>query len=96
MDLGLEYIDAVFTTIKQTDLSQYTIVGMKGLAVLLFLVNIIKKYHEGAVASDGYTWGLNPADLIRNLMIVVLVIFSTEILGVFDGILVGIETSLLK
>lgn len=93
MELGLEYIDAVFTTIKQTDLSQYTIGGMKGLAVLLFLVNIIKKYNEGAVSNDGYTWGLNPADLIRNLMIVILVIFSTEILGVFDGILVGIETS---
>ncbi|MUP46530.1 hypothetical protein E0K83_12355 [Gramella sp. BOM4] len=92
MDLGLEYIDAVFTTIKQTDLSQYTITGIKALAVLLFLVNIIKKYHEGAVASDGYTWGLNPADLIRNLVIVLLVIFSSEILSVFDGILVGVET----
>lgn len=93
MDLGLEYIDAVFTTIKGTDLSQYAIGGMKGLAVLLFLVNIIKKYHEGAVSSDGYTWGLNPSDLIRNLLVVILVIFSTEILGVFDGILVGIESS---
>lgn len=93
MDLGLEYIDAVFTTIKQTDLSQYTLVGMKGLAVLLFLVNLIKKYNEGAVASDGYTWGLSPSDLIRNLMVVILVIFSTEILTVFDGILVGIESN---
>lgn len=93
MDLGLEYIDAVFTTIKQTDLSQYTIAGMKGLAVLLFLVNLLKKYNEGAVSSDGYTWGLSPSDLIRNLMVVILVIFSTEILGVFDGILVSIETS---
>ncbi|MCP9201302.1 hypothetical protein MKO06_15440 [Gramella sp. GC03-9] len=92
MDLGLVYIDAVFTTIKQTDLSQYTITGIKALAVLLFLINIIKKYHEGAVASDGYTWGLNPADLIRNLVIVLLVIFSSEILSVFDGILVGVES----
>jgi len=95
MDLGLEYIDAVFTTIKGTDFSQYTIAGMKGLAVLLFLVNIIKKYNEGAVYNDGYTWGLSPAELIKNFMIVLLVIFSTQILNVFDGILVGIESNFL-
>lgn len=91
MDLGLEYIDAVFTTIKETDLSKYTLAGMKGLAVLLFLVNLIKKYNEAAVTNDGYTWGLSPSDLLRNMVIVILVIFSTEILGVFDGILVAIE-----
>jgi len=95
MDLGLEYIDAVFTTIKGTDFSQYTIAGMKALAVLLFLVNIIKKYNEGAVYNDGYTWGLSPAELIKNFMIVLLVIFSTQILNVFDGILVGIESNFL-
>lgn len=93
MDLGLEYIDAVFTTIKGTDFAAYTIAGMKSLAVLLFLVNIIKKYNEGAVSSDGYTWGLSPAELIKNFMIVLLVIFSTQILNVFDGILVGIESN---
>lgn len=93
MDLGLEYVGAVFTTIKATNFSQYTIAGMKGLAVLLFLVNIIKKYNEGAVSNDGYTWGLSPAELIKNFMVVLLVIFSTEILGVFDGILVGIESN---
>lgn len=92
MDLGLEYINAVFTTIKGTDFAEYTIAGMKGLAVLLFLVNIIKKYNEGAVSNDGYTWGLSPAELIKNFMIVLLVIFSTQILNVFDGILVGIES----
>lgn len=93
MDLGLEYVDAVFQTIKQTDLAGYAIMGMKSLAVLLFLVNILKKYHEGAVVKDGYTWGLSPSDLIKNFVVVLLVIFSSEILGVFDGILVGIETS---
>jgi len=93
MDLGLEYIDAVFTTLKATNFSQYTIAGMKGLAVLLFLVNIIKKYNEGAVYNDGYTWGLSPAELIKNFVIVLLVIFSTQILNVFDGILVGIESN---
>lgn len=92
MELGLEYIDAVFTTIRQTDFSQYTIAGMKGLAILLFLVNIIKKYHEGALESNGYTWGLSPSELIRNFMVVLLVIFSTQILAVFDGILLGIES----
>lgn len=89
--IGLEYIDAVFTTIKDSDFSQYTITGMKTLALLFFLINILKKYQEGAVDKDGYTWGLSPKDLIKNFTIVLLVLFSTEVLGVFDTILVAIE-----
>ena len=92
MAIGLEYVDAVFTTIKDSSFSQYTIMGMKTLAILFFLVNIIKKYSEGAVSSDGYTWGLSPAELIKNFIIVLLVIFSTQLLGYLDSILVAIET----
>lgn len=90
--IGLEYVDAVFTTIKDSSFSTYTIMGMKALAILFFLINIIKKYSEGAASSDGYTWGLSPAELIKNFMIVLLVIFSTQILGYLDSILVSIET----
>lgn len=93
MDLGLEYVDAIFVSIKETELASYAITGMKGLAILLFLVNILKKYHESAVVSDGYTWGLSPGELIRNFAVVLLVIFSTEILAIFDGILVAIESA---
>ncbi len=89
--IGLEYVDAVFTTIKESSFSEYTIMGMKSLAVLFFLVNIIKKYSEGAVSNEGYTWGLTPGDLVKNFVVVLLVIFSTQILGFFDGILVAIE-----
>ncbi|MEQ5790662.1 hypothetical protein J4E06_06345 [Muricauda sp. NFXS6] len=92
LGIGLEYVDAVFQTIKDSDFSQYTIVGMKALAVLFFLVNILKKYNEGIAATDGHTWGLTPTELAKNFLIVLLVIFSTEVLGVFDGILVAIET----
>lgn len=91
LSIGLEYVDAVFTTIKESSFSQYMIMGMKALAILFFLVNIIKKYNEGAVSSDGYTWGLSPAELIKNFVIVLLVIFSTQVLGFFDSILVAIE-----
>ena len=93
MELGLEYVDAVFTVIMESSFSEYTITGMKGLAVLFFLINILKKYSEGATSADGYTWGLHPSELIKNFVVVLLVIFSTEILGVFDGILVSVETS---
>ncbi len=89
--IGLEYVDAVFTTLKASTFSQYVIGGMKALAILLFLVNIIKKYYEGAVNTDGYTWGLTPAELIKNFVVVLVVIFSTQVLAVFDGILVAIE-----
>lgn len=92
LGIGLEYVDAVFQTIKGSDFSQYTIGGMKVLAVLFFLINILKKYSEGVAEKDGYTWGLTPAELAKNFVIVLLVIFSTQILGFFDGILVAIES----
>lgn len=91
MSIGLEYVDAVFTTIKASSFSQYAMTGMKALAVLFFLINIIKKYSENAAKSDGYTWGLSPSELIKNFLVVLLVIFSTQILGYFDSILVSVE-----
>ncbi|MBO6533310.1 MAG: hypothetical protein JJ885_09575 [Muricauda sp.] len=92
LGIGLEYVDAVFETIKDSDFSQYTIVGMKALAVLFFLINILKKYNEGIASTDGHTWGLTPTELAKNFLIVLLVIFSTQVLEVFDGILVAIES----
>ncbi len=89
--VGVEYIDSVFQTIQESEFSRYTIVGMKTLAVLFFLVNILKKYNEGIADRQGYTWGLSPADLAKNFAVVLLVIFSTQILGFFDNILVAIE-----
>lgn len=91
LSIGLEYIDAVFKTIKESSFAEYTIIGMKTLAVLFFLLNIIKKYYEGAATEDGYTWGLKPGDLIKNLVVVLAVIFSTEILSYLDSLLVAIE-----
>ncbi len=92
LGIGLEYVDAVFTTIKNSDFSQYTITGMKTLAILFFLINILKKYNEGVASNEGYTWGLTPAELAKNFAVVILVIFSTQVLDVFDTILVAIET----
>ncbi|GHA24971.1 MULTISPECIES: hypothetical protein [Flavobacteriaceae] len=91
LGIGLEYVDTVFQTIQNSEFSQYTIVGMKTLAVLFFLVNILKKYNEGIADKEGYTWGLSPGELAKNFAVVLLVIFSTQILGFFDGILVAIE-----
>jgi len=91
LGIGLEYVDAVFQTIKDSDFSQYTIAGMKTLAVLFFLINILKKYNEGVADRYGYTWGLTPGELAKNFAIVLIVIFSTQVLGFFDNILVAIE-----
>ncbi|UII81097.1 hypothetical protein [Flagellimonas sp. CMM7] len=92
LSIGLEYVDAVYDTITGSDFSQYTIVGMKALAILFFLINIMKKYNEGVAERDGHTWGLTPSELAKNFAVVILVIFSDQILEVFDNILVGIET----
>ena len=91
LGIGLEYVDTVFQTIKDSDFAQYTITGMKALAILLFLANILKKYNEGIVTTDGHTWGLTPTELAKNFAIVLLVLFSSQVLDVFDGILVAIE-----
>ncbi|WP_026809918.1 hypothetical protein [Arenibacter latericius] len=92
LGIGLEYIDAVFQTIQNSDFSQYTIAGIKVLAVLFFLINILKKYNEGIADRYGYTWGLSPGELAKNFAVVILVIFSTQILGFFDGILTAVES----
>jgi hypothetical protein len=92
LSIGLEYVDTVFQTIKSSDFSQYTITGMKTLAVLFFLINILKKYNEGVANNEGYTWGLTPAELAKNFAVIIIVIFSTQVLGVFDSILVAIES----
>ncbi|SFB93191.1 hypothetical protein SAMN04489722_101294 [Algibacter lectus] len=91
LGIGLEYIDTVFQTIQNSSFSQYTIAGMKTLAVLFFLVNILKKYNEGIADKDGYSWGLSPGELAKNFAVVLLVIFSTQILVFFDSILVAVE-----
>ena len=91
LGIGLEYVDTIFQTIKNSDFSQYTIAGMKTLAVLFFLVNILKKYNEGVADKYGYTWGLSPGELAKNFAVVLVVIFSTQVLGFFDAILVAIE-----
>ena len=65
---------------------------MKTLAVLFFLINILKKYNEGVAERHGYSWGLSPNELAKNFMVVLLVIFSTQVLNFFDSILVAIET----
>ncbi|WP_323674157.1 hypothetical protein [Gelidibacter japonicus] len=92
LGIGLEYIDTIFQTIQNSSFSQYTIAGMKTLAVLFFLVNILKKYNEGIVDKDGYTWGLSPTELAKNFAVVLVVLFSTQVLGFFDAILVAIES----
>lgn len=92
LGIGLEYVDTVFTVIKNSAFSQYTITGMKTLALLFFLINILKKYNEGVANTDGPTWGLTPGELAKNFAVILLVIFSTQVLGIFDGILVAIET----
>ncbi|SNY99537.1 hypothetical protein [Flagellimonas pacifica] len=91
LSIGLEYVDAVFQTIKDSDFATYAIGGMKVLAVLFFLINILKKYYEGGANREGITWGLTPPDLIKNFAVVLVVIFSTEVLNAFDAILVAIE-----
>lgn len=91
LGIGLEYVDAVFETIKATDFSTYTIRGIKVLAVLFFLINVLKRYNEGIADRHGYSWGISPGELAKNFAIVLLVIFSTQILGFFDGILVAVE-----
>jgi hypothetical protein len=91
LSIGLDYVDAVFQTIKDSDFASYIIGGMKVLAVLFFLLNILKKYYEGGANREGLTWGLTPTELIKNFAVVLVVIFSTEVLGAFDSILVAVE-----
>ena len=90
---GLNYVQTIFDIIKASDLVSYTITGVKILALGFFLVNLFQKYIQGAGEKEGYTWGLQPSDLLMNVAYMLLVIFSTQILGFFDTILTAIDTS---
>lgn len=91
LGIGLEYVDTVFQALQNSDFLQFTIGGIKVLAVAFFLINVLKKYYEGVADLEGHTWGLHPKELAKNFAILVLVIFSTQVLGLFDAILVAIE-----
>ena len=91
--MGIEYFDNLFRSFQATDLSQYTLTGLRIFAIGLFLVNVTKKYVEGAVNSSGIAWGITPTDLIKNFAVILAVIFSTQILGLFDSLLVAIESN---
>ena len=95
MNLGLEYIDSIFQTLKDSSFLSYTLTGMKTLAVLLFQVNILKKYQEGAARQEGTTWGLQPADLLKNFVVVILVFCAPQLLSLLDSVLVSIEAEFL-
>ncbi|PCE63008.1 hypothetical protein [Sediminicola luteus] len=90
---GLEYMDAIFRTIRESGFAQYTIVGAKALGVALFLANLIKGYVEGAAEREGVSWGLRPRDLLRNLAFVLAMLHAPEILGLLDGLLVALESA---
>lgn len=92
LGIGLEYVDTIFQTIQNSEFSQYSIAGMKTLAVIFFLVNLLKKYNEGVADREGYSWGLTPGELAKNVAVVLLVIFSTQVLGFFDSILIAVES----
>ena len=91
LDFGLSYVQTIYDIMKASSLAGYAITGVKVLAVGFFLVNIIQKYIAGVGDKDGYTWGLKPADLLTNFSYILIVIFSTQILGYFDAILVAID-----
>ena len=89
MEIG--YITKIFEVFKSTDLVWGLFVGFKGVAGVLFVITILRKYLEGAVDRDGESFGLKPRDLVKNLLFFSLIIFSTQLLNSIDSILVNLE-----
>lgn len=91
--LDIDTVQSLFDTFKESEIAGVALNGIKVLAIGLALINILKKYNEGLADNNGLSWGLTPAELFKNLAIVVVVIFSGEVLTLFDNLLVSIENS---
>lgn len=89
---NIDSVNAIYQTFLGTAFASGVLVGVKVLAVALALVNVLKKYNERLESQDGVSWGLQPSELLKTFVILVLVVFCDNILSSFDAFLVNIET----
>ena len=92
--MNLELINRVFHDLFDDQLSLF-VYAAKFIGVLLFMFTVGKKLFQNfstkGVSFDKSKEGLSPYDIIRALVLLAVIISITEILTLFDNILLVIE-----
>jgi len=92
--MNLELINKVFHELFDDQLSIFIYAG-KFIGVLLFMFTVGKKLMQNfstkGVSFDKTKEGLNPYDILRAIILLAVIVSITEILTLFDNILLLIE-----
>lgn len=92
--MNLELINRVFHDLFDNQLSIFIYAG-KFIGVLLFMFTVGKKLFQNfstkGVSFDKSKEGLNPYDILRAVVLLAVIVSITEILTLFDSILLLIE-----
>lgn len=94
--MNLQYLDSVFKQVYGGGLSPF-ITYSKALGALILVVvlgfNLYRSFSRtGQIFTERESDGFSPYELLRGLGLILMVIFSTQILDLFDNIMVDIET----
>jgi len=97
--MGLEYLDKVYKAMFAGGLN-YLVIVSKSIGAFILVLSLWKSFFKsftkkGKVFSEGDD-GFSPYALIRMLALLLLVVFSTQILDVFDSACAMVESEALK
>ena len=97
--MGLEYLDKVYKAMFSGGLG-YLVIVSKSIGAFILVLELWKSFFKsftknGKVFSEGDD-GFSPYALIRMLALLLLVVFSTQILDFFDSVCAMVETEALK
>ena len=97
--MGLEYLDKVYKAMFSGGLN-YLVIVSKSIGAFILVLELWKRFFKsfsknGKVFSEGDD-GFSPYSLFRMLALLLLVVFSTQILDFFDSVCAMVETEALK
>jgi len=97
--MGLEYLDKLYKAMFAGGLG-YLVIVSKSIGAFILVLELWKSFFKsftknGKVFSEGDD-GFSPYALIRMLALLLLVVFSTQILDFFDSVCALVETEALK
>jgi len=98
--MTLEYLDSIYKQIFSQGYSGF-IIYAKALATIIIIIqlslNLYRSFSRtGQIFTERESDGFSPYELLRGLGLILLIIFSTQVLDLFDSIMVDIETVALS
>ncbi|MBL6668906.1 MAG: hypothetical protein ISP72_02165 [Flavobacteriaceae bacterium] len=90
--MNFSFFSILYDTMVTSNYGGTVIVGAQLFAGALFFINIIKKYIKGLGIDQSHTIGLSKKDIFESLGYLLLIFFSSTIIGWFESFLVFFES----